>query len=307
MPREVFGPDFAFLPQHALLSFEEITRLVRVFASLGVEKIRLTGGEPLLRRDLDQLIAMIAETPGIEDIALTTNGSLLTRQRAADLKAAGLKRISISLDSLDDAVFMKMNDVHFPVAKVLAAIEAAAEAGLSPVKVNTVVKKGVNDDGVLDLAERFRHTGVIVRFIEFMDVGNSNGWRLDDVVPSETILSQISAKWPLVPVAPVRPGEVAKRYRYVDGGGEIGLISSVSQPFCGGCTRARLSSEGQLYTCLFGTAGFDLRALLRSDQTDEALAAAIRGVWEHRRDRYSELRSAATPRRPKVEMSHIGG
>lgn len=307
MPREVFGPDFAFLPHDELLTFEEITRLTRVFADLGAHKIRLTGGEPLLRRDLPALVAMLAEIPGIDDIALTTNGSLLTPAIATRLKAAGLKRISISLDSLDDAVFMRMNDVRFPVSKVLSAISAAVDAGLRPVKVNAVIKRGVNEESVAALAGQFRGTGVIVRFIEYMDVGNSNGWRLDEVVSASEILAKIHEKWPIVAIPPEIPGEVASRYRYLDDAGEIGIISSVTRPFCTGCTRARLSSEGQLYTCLFGSQGTDLRASLRAGCSDEQIAEQLRGVWTRRDDRYSELRSAATSPHPKVEMSHIGG
>lgn len=307
MPREVFGPDFAFLPHEELLSFEEITRLARLFAAAGVHKIRLTGGEPLLRRDLEHLVAMLAEIPGIDDIAMTTNGSLLTKARAAALRKAGLNRITVSLDSLEDDVFMRMNDVHFPVSRVLQAIDAAVDAGLSPVKVNMVVKRGVNEEGVLAMAEHFRGMGVTLRLIEYMDVGNTNGWRLDDVVSAQTLLDAIQAQWPLEPVQPSHPGEVATRYRYVDGAGEVGIIASVTRPFCGGCTRARLSSEGILYTCLFAAQGTDLRQPLRTGATDEEMTDVIEGVWTHRRDRYSELRTDETHKRTKVEMSHIGG
>ncbi|MCL6594285.1 MAG: GTP 3',8-cyclase MoaA, partial [Alicyclobacillus sp.] len=307
MPKEVFGADFPFLPHAELLTFEEMARLARVFARAGVRKLRLTGGEPLLRRDLERLVAMLAEIPGIEDIALTTNGSLLTRAKAQALRNAGLRRITVSLDSLRDETFMALNDVHFPVQKVLAAIDAAAAAGLQPVKVNMVVKRGANDREVLEMAGHFRGTGHILRFIEYMDVGNSNGWRLDDVVPAAEILRQIDAVWPLEAIPPAHPGEVATRYRYRDGQGEIGVVASVTQAFCHSCNRARLSADGRLFTCLFAAAGTDLRSLLRTGCSDDDLYAAITGVWRRRRDRYSELRSLATPRHPKVEMSFIGG
>ncbi len=306
MPKEVFGRDYEFLARDLLLSFEEITRLTRLFTSLGVSKVRLTGGEPLLRRGVEDLAAMLAAIPGIDDLTMTTNGSLLARKAEA-LAAAGLNRVTVSLDSLDDEVFMAMNDVGFPVALVLDGIEAAAAVGLTPVKVNVVVKRGVNDAGVVDMARHFKGTGHIVRFIEYMDVGHSNGWRLDDVVPAAEIVSRISAEMPLEPADPNYRGEVARRWRYADGEGEIGVISSVTRPFCGDCTRARLSAEGTLYTCLFATGGDDLRALLRSGASDEEIAAAITSVWMARTDRYSELRSAATLGLPKVEMSYIGG
>jgi GTP 3',8-cyclase len=306
MPKEVFGRDFQFLPSSQLLTFEEITRLARLFVGLGVEKIRLTGGEPLLRRDLERLVAMLAGSDGVRDLTLTTNGSLLP-QKARALKEAGLRRVTVSLDSLDDAVFKAMNDVNFPVARVLAGIEAAEAAGLAPIKINMVVKRGVNEDSILDMARHFRHTGHILRFIEYMDVGNTNGWRMNDVVPASEIVRTLAAEWPLETVEPAYRGEVASRYRYRDGGGEIGVIASVTQPFCGDCSRARLSAEGQLYTCLFAGMGHDLRALLRSGRSDEELDAFLRGIWQRRADRYSELRTAATPSRPKVEMSHIGG
>jgi cyclic pyranopterin phosphate synthase len=307
MPKEVFGPDFAFLPHEALLTFEEIERLTRLFVTLGVRKVRLTGGEPLLRRDLERLVAMLAGIEGVEEIALTTNGSLLTPAKAKALREAGLTRITVSLDSLDDKVFMAMNDVRFPVSRVLAAIDAAAEAGLRPVKINMVVKRGVNDHCVVDMARHFRGSGHIVRFIEYMDVGTTNGWRMADVVPAAEILEQIQRHWPLEPVPPRHPGEVAQRYRYVDGAGEIGIIASVTQPFCRGCTRARLSSDGQLYLCLFAARGVDLRALLRSGASDEEVLERLRQVWTGREDRYSELRTAETAGLPKVEMSRIGG
>ncbi len=306
MPKEIFGPGFQFLNRHEVLSFEEIERLARVFAGLGVTKIRLTGGEPLLRRNADQLVARLAAIDGIDDLTMTTNGSLL-RQRARLLADAGLSRVTVSLDSVDDAMFRAMNDVDFPVAKVLDGIDAAVEAGLGPVKVNAVVKRGVNDTGIEALAERFRGTGVILRFIEFMDVGSTNGWRLDDVVPAQEIIDRISASWALEPVDRVSPGDVASRWRYADGGGEIGVIASVTQPFCGACTRARISAEGKLYTCQFAAGGHDLRELLRSGVTDAQLDESIRGIWTRRTDRYSDLRTAETTSRPKVEMSHIGG
>ncbi|MBI3970206.1 MAG: GTP 3',8-cyclase MoaA [Chloroflexi bacterium] len=313
MPKEIFGRDFAFLPRAALLTFEEITRLARVFAAHGVHKIRLTGGEPLLRRDLERLVAMLAEIEALDDLTLTTNGSLLTPAKAHALKAAGLNRITISLDSLDDAVFMAMNDVDFPVAKVLAAIDAAADAGLSPIKIDMVVKRGANEQSILHMAQHFRGTGHILRFIEFMDVGNTNGWRMEDVVPAAEIVRTIDAAWPIEPVEPNYYGEVAERWRYVDGAGEIGVIASVTQPFCGTCTRARLSAEGELYTCLFSGVGHDFRALLRRGAADEEISAFLERTWGRRADRYSEIRTASTPDRAgsavrrKVEMSHIGG
>ena len=305
MPKEVFGRDYPFLPRAELLTFEEIERLARVFAGLGVEKIRITGGEPLVRRDVETLVAMLARIPGL-DLTLTTNGSLLA-QKAQPLKDAGLDRITVSLDSLDDDAFSAMNDVDFPVARVLAGIDAARAAGLDPVKVNVVVKRGVNDDGVVEMARAFRGTGVVVRFIEFMDVGHTNGWRLDDVVPAAEVVAAIDAEYPLEPVEPGYRGEVASRWRYRDGSGEIGVISSVTQPFCRDCTRARLSADGQLYTCLFAVRGHDLRDILRGGASDEELVTSLRGIWGARTDRYSELRSAETSGLEKVEMSYIGG
>jgi GTP 3',8-cyclase len=305
MPKDVFGPDYPFLSRSDLLSFEEIARLARVFARHGVEKIRLTGGEPLLRRNLERLVAMLAEIPGI-DLTLTTNGSLLARKARA-LRAAGLHRVTVSLDSLDDRVFRAMNDADYPVADVLAGIDAAAQAGLAPVKINMVVKRGTNDASVVPMARHFRSTGRIVRFIEFMDVGTTNGWRMDEVVPSAEIVERISAEMPLEPVEPNYTGEVAERWRYRDGGGEIGVISSVTQAFCRTCTRARLSTEGMLYTCLFATAGYDLRSMLRGEASDEAIASAIAGIWRARGDRYSEIRTADTAKARKIEMSYIGG
>ncbi|MGI8914669.1 MAG: GTP 3',8-cyclase MoaA [Chloroflexota bacterium] len=307
MPKEVFGPGFQFLPRAELLSFEEIARLARVFVAQGVEKIRLTGGEPLLRRDLERLVGMLAPIDGLQDLTLTTNGSLLTPAKARVLQAAGLRRITISLDSLDDAVFQRMNDVGTPVSSILAAIDAAADAGLAPIKIDMVVKRGLNEDSIVDMARRFRGSGHIVRFIEYMDVGNSNGWRMDDVVSAAEIVRRINDVWPLQPADPNYFGEVAARWRYADGGGEIGVIASVTQPFCRTCTRARLSAEGRLYTCLFAAEGHDFRTLLRHGASDAELTGALGGIWRRRGDRYSEIRTALTSSRPKVEMSHIGG
>ena len=307
MPKEMFGPSFAFLPRKELLTFEEIIRLAGIFAELGVRKIRLTGGEPLVRKDLDTLIAGLSRIPGIDDLAMTTNGSLLTLERAQSLKKAGLGRITISLDSLDDETFQAVNDVGFPVQQVLDAIDNAEKAGLMPVKVNMVVKRGVNDGDIMAMAEHFRGTEQVLRFIEYMDVGTSNGWRLDDVVAGSEILERINARWPLDPVQPDRAGDVARRFRYRDGGGEIGLIRSVSQPFCQDCSRARLSPEGQLFLCLFAQNGRDLRKPLREGATDAELRQVIAGIWNGRADRYSEERSAETQAAPKVEMFRIGG
>jgi cyclic pyranopterin phosphate synthase len=304
MPKEVFGREYQFLPRRELLTFEEIERAARVFVDLGVQKLRLTGGEPLLRRDLEELIARLAAL-GDLDLTLTTNAALLA-QKAQALADAGLTRVTVSLDSLDDEVFRAMNDVDFPVARVLAGIDAAADAGL-PVKVNVVVKRGLNESSAVDIARRFRGTGHAVRFIEYMDVGASNGWRLDDVVPAAEIVAAIGAEFPLEPVEAAYRGEVAQRYRYLDGAGEIGVIASVTQPFCGDCTRARLSADGKLYTCLFAIRGHDIRAILRSGASDGELDSAIRAVWERRTDRYSELRTAETSSLRKVEMSYIGG
>ncbi|MDO8932096.1 MAG: GTP 3',8-cyclase MoaA [Rhodocyclaceae bacterium] len=305
MPKTVFGRDYPFLPRTELLSFEEVVRLARLFVAQGVQKIRLTGGEPLLRRDLDQLIARLAEIPGLE-LTLTTNGSLLT-QRAHALKAAGLHRVTVSLDALDDAIFRRMNDVDYPVAQVLDGIAAAATAGLAPIKVNMVVKRGTNDHEILAMARHFRGTGHILRFIEYMDVGSSNGWRMEEVVPSAEIVRRIGAEFPIEAVDPGYAGEVAERWRYCDGGGEIGVISSVTHAFCSGCTRARLSTEGKLYTCLFAQLGHDLRQLLRDGRTDDVIAALIASIWGVRDDRYSEIRTAQTAAQHKIEMSYIGG
>jgi len=305
MPKEVFGKDFQFLERSQLLSFGEIHRLVRIFRDHGVEKIRITGGEPLVRRKLERLIEMLAYWDDL-DLTLTTNGSLL-QQKAQDLKDAGLKRITVSLDSLDDAVFRAMNDVDFPVAKVLDGIEAATAVGLLPVKVNMVVKRGVNQDSVLPMARFFKRKGHILRFIEFMDVGATNGWKMEHVVPSRELVQLINAEMPIEPVSPTYRGEVAERWRYRDGSGEVGFISSVTQAFCRDCTRARLSAEGQLYTCLFATNGTDFRSLLRRGATDEEISQQIGKVWSARADRYSEIRTSETAKLRKVEMSYIGG
>lgn len=305
MPKDVFGRDYPFLDHTELLSFEEIARVVRILHGLGVEKIRLTGGEPLLRRNIERLIEMLAGIPGL-DLTLTTNGALLEK-KARSLFDAGLKRITVSLDSLDDKVFMAMNDVDFPVQRVLDGIAAASSAGLTPVKINMVVKRGLNDDSVVPMAQHFRSSGHIVRFIEYMDVGHTNGWRMDDVVPSADLVGRIGAVFPVEPVGANYPGEVAERWRYSDGKGEIGLISSVTQAFCRDCTRLRLSTDGKLYTCLFATQGRDIRALLRRGSDDPEIANFVASVWRGRGDRYSEVRAAETPRPGKVEMSYIGG
>ena len=307
MPRETYGRDFEFLRRDEVMSFEEIARLAQLFAQLGVEKIRLTGGEPLLRRDIEALVEMLAHVKGIRDLTMTTNGSLLTREKARALKDAGLNRISISLDSLDDEVFRAMNDVNFPVGRVLDAIDAANEAQLWPIKIDMVVKRGVNENSVVDMASHFRGTGHIVRFIEYMDVGTTNGWRMEDVVPSREVVERIAAAWPIDPLNSNYFGEVAERYRYRDGAGEFGIISSVTQPFCGSCTRARLTADGKLYLCLFATEGHDLLGLLRRRTTDEEIVDEIRSVWRVRDDRYSEIRSGETAGLQKVEMSRIGG
>ncbi len=306
MPRELFGPDHAFLPRAQILDFEEIARVVRAAVPLGVHKLRLTGGEPLVRRNVAELVRMLAAIDGVDDLTLTTNGSLLATKAGA-LAEAGLSRVTVSLDALDDATFMRMNDARVPVSRVLDGIAAAERAGLTPIKVNAVIRRGLNEHAVLDLAQQFRGTGKIVRFIEYMDVGATNGWRLDDVVPAREILERIDARWPLEPVDADYRGEVAQRYRYRDGAGEVGVISSVSQPFCGDCTRARLSADGRIYTCLFASSGHDVRAVLRSGQTDADLMAFLADVWQGRSDRYSELRTLETAAQPKVEMSYIGG
>jgi cyclic pyranopterin phosphate synthase len=305
MPKEVFGKDFQFLPRAEILSFEEIERLVRIFVGLGVQKIRLTGGEPLVRRNIERLVEMLAKVSDL-DLTLTTNGSLLAGKAQA-LRDAGLKRVTVSLDSLDDAVFKSMNDVDFPVAKVLEGMDAAEAAGLAPIKVNMVVKRGLNEQSILPMARHFRGTGRILRFIEYMDVGSSYGWRLNDVVSAREIIATIDRELPLEPVEKNYTGEVAERWRYRDGSGEIGVIASVTQAFCADCTRARLSADGSLFTCLFATQGHDLRALVRSDATDAQIAESISAIWTARDDRYSELRSEETVGLKKIEMSFIGG
>ncbi|MGI4848370.1 MAG: GTP 3',8-cyclase MoaA [Janthinobacterium lividum] len=317
MPKETFGKDYAFLPQSAMLSFEEITRLARLFIEHGVEKIRLTGGEPLLRKHLEKLVGMLARLPTPSgrplDLTLTTNGALLAR-RARALADAGLSRVTVSLDALDETTFQRMNDVDFPVADVLRGIEAAQAAGLGPVKVNMVVKRGLNEQEIVPMARHFKDTLVILRFIEYMDVGASNGWKLDEVIPSAEVVRRIDASMPLEALAPNYAGETASRWRYRDGGGEVGMISSVTGAFCGSCTRARLSTEGKLFTCLFASAGSDLRGLLRSGRSDAEISGAIGQLWQRRSDRYSEQRLAATSmaapfegQARRVEMSYIGG
>jgi cyclic pyranopterin phosphate synthase len=306
MPKEIFGPGYAYLRRDEVLTFEEITRLAGIFVGQGVRKIRLTGGEPLFRKDLPVLVKMLSAISEDLDLTLTTNGSLLAAQ-AQVLKEAGLKRVSISLDSLDNGVFKSMNDVDFPVERVLEGMEAAARAGLGPIKVNMVVKRGVNESSLLPMARYFREKGYILRFIEYMDVGHTNGWRTDDVVPAKEIISRIGAELPLEPADPNYHGEVAERWQYKDGSGEIGVIASVTQAFCRTCNRARISAEGKLYTCLFAVKGHDFKAILRSGVTDEEIAQTIARLWNKRTDRYSEIRSESTIALPKVEMSHIGG
>lgn len=313
MPREVFGKNYKFLKQNQLLTFEEIQRLVRIFSGFGVSKIRLTGGEPLLRRDIELLVEMLADLEGISDVAMTTNASLLTRQRVRLLKEAGLDRLNISLDALDKDIYQKINEVNVPLADVLNGIEYALEANYKSIKVNMVVQKGINHKDILPMARHFRHSGVILRFIEFMDVGNHNDWSLDQVFTAGEIVNLIDKEFPLEPVEANYHGEVAKRWKYVDGGGELGVISSITQPFCGGCSRARLSAVGELFTCLFATAGFDLRSLVRAGHDDETISQRIAQIWRQREDRYSEIRFTKDNKltessaRQKVEMSYIGG
>ena len=316
MPKEVFDKDYPYLPHSDLLSFEEITRIAKLFVAHGVEKIRLTGGEPLLRKNIERLIGMLAEikTPSGQplDLTLTTNASLLA-MKAQSLKDAGLQRVTVSLDALDNAVFQKMNDVDFAVEDVLKGIDVAHQVGLGPIKINMVVKGGMNDHEILPMARYFRHSPYVLRFIEYMDVGASNGWKLDEVIPSDEVVRRIGAEMPLEPLAANYTGETATRWRYADGSGEIGVISSVSHAFCGDCSRARLSTEGKLYTCLFATSGHDLRALLRDGHSDAEISTALGQLWRKREDRYSELRASQTDlsahraERKKVEMSYIGG
>ena len=317
MPSEVFNKDYAFLPQTSLLSFEEITRLTKIFVAHGVEKIRLTGGEPLLRKHLEVLIEMLAKLVTPEgkplDITLTTNASLLAKKAQA-LKDAGLQRVTVSLDALDDTIFRRMNDVDFPVVDVLKGIEVAQKVGLAPIKINMVVKRGTNDAEILPMARHFRNSGVVLRFIEYMDVGATNGWRMDEVLASKQVIERINAEFPLTAIDPNYVGETAERWRYADGGGEVGVISSVTHAFCGDCNRARLSTEGKLFLCLFASQGHDLRALLRNGAADEQIAGAVGHIWQARTDRYSELRAALPadtslikPGEKRVEMSYIGG
>ncbi len=305
MPKQVFGADYPFLKREELLTFEEINRLARIFVALGVKKIRLTGGEPLIRRKVESLIELLARIPGVE-LTMTTNGSLLP-QKAGALRRAGLKRISVSLDSLDNDVFAVMNGVDYTVERVLEGIEASQAVGFMPIKINMVVKRGLNHGSILPMASHFRNSGHILRFIEYMDVGGTNGWRFDEVVPASEVLAIVDRKYPLEAVEPKYHGEVARRYRYKDGGGEIGIIASVTQAFCADCTRVRLSAKGSLYTCLFATRGTDLRQYLRNDTSDDEIEAIISSIWLQRNDRYSEIRSPETSRVPKVEMSYIGG
>jgi cyclic pyranopterin phosphate synthase len=305
MPKEIFGPDYVFLHRDQILTFEEVARLASIFVDHGVRKIRLTGGEPLVRRDLPVLVDMLAKIPDL-DLTLTTNGALLAKQARA-LKDAGLKRVTVSLDSLDNATFKAMNDVDFPVEKVLEGMDVAASVGLGPIKVNMVVKRSMNEASILPMARYFREKGYILRFIEYMDVGHSNGWRMEEVVPAAEIIKMINAEMPLEPLDPNYQGEVAERWRYKDGSGEIGVVASVTQAFCRTCTRARLTAEGKLFTCLFGIKGFDLREMLRGGASNEEISQAIARVWSKRTDRYSEIRSEQTVSLPKVEMSHIGG
>jgi cyclic pyranopterin phosphate synthase len=306
MPKEIFNRDYHYLRRAALLTFEEIERVARSFARHGVTKLRLTGGEPLLRNGIEELVARLAAIPEIDDLALTTNGALLGRM-ATDLAAAGLRRVTVSLDSLDDTVFMGMNDVAFPVQNVLDGISAAADAGLDPIKINMVVKRGVNETSIVDMARHFKGTGQTLRFIEYMDVGTTNGWVMDDVVSAKTIVESLGQEFDIEPMAPAYRGEVAKRWRYQDGSGEFGVIGSVTQPFCGSCTRARLSAEGSLYTCLFATSGTELRSILRQNPHDDVLDQTVNRIWTNRTDRYSETRTSLTSSATKVEMSHIGG
>ncbi len=308
MPKEAFGADYRFLPRRALLTYEEIARVAGVFVGLGVQKVRLTGGEPLLRRNIERLVDMLARLDGLEDLSLTTNASPLTHDKARLLKEAGLKRVTISLDALDDETFMAINDVDYPVQKVLDGIANAEAVGLNPIKINMVVKRGVNEHSIVPMARFFHGTGHIVRFIEYMDVGHTNGWRMDEVLPASEIVSTINQELPIEPADPNYRGEVAKRWRYVDGGGEVGVIASVTQPFCQDCSRARLSAEGSLYTCLFATKGYDVRAMIRDPHVGDAeLSEFLRAIWHRRADRYSEIRSTHTIDLPKIEMSYIGG
>ncbi len=307
MPKEFFGSNHSFLHRKELLSFEEIEQVARAFVANGVKKIRLTGGEPMIRRNLPELISAISRIPGVQDLSMTTNASLLTLAAARTLREAGLRRITISLDAIDNEIFHSINDVRFPVERVLAGIDNASNAGMSPIKVNMVVARGMNENEILPMVEQFRGTDVILRFIEFMDVGNTNDWQLDKVISAKEILSVIDHEYPLEAISPTYRGEVAKRWRYKDGKGEIGVITSVTQPFCGTCNRARLTAEGKIFTCLFATSGFDLREHIRNGADVEALTILIRKIWSNRSDRYSELRSKISTDTRKVEMSYVGG
>jgi cyclic pyranopterin phosphate synthase len=306
MPSEVFGKDYRFLPRDEILSFEEIARVVRVAAEHGVTKVRLTGGEPLVRQDIERLVAMVAAVEGIDDIAMTTNGTALAG-KAQVLRDAGLTRVTVSLDSIDERVFEAMSGVSAPLGRVLDGLDAAAAVGFAPIKLNAVVRRGVNDNGILDLARFGRERGFVMRFIEYMDVGTTNGWRLEEVVSAAEIVAAIDAEFPLQPLDAQYPGEVARRFSYADGRGQIGVIASVTQPFCQGCTRARLTAEGRLYTCLFATAGHDLRAILRGPSADDGLGALLGRIWRDRSDRYSEERASMSEPRQRVEMSYVGG
>ncbi|MBS61230.1 MAG: GTP 3',8-cyclase MoaA [Anaerolineaceae bacterium] len=306
MPKEVFGSDYNYLARSEMLSYEEIVRFVRLLVNLGITKVRITGGEPLLRKDIDHLIKMLALIPDL-DLTLTTNGALLTEDKCLALKTAGLQRITISLDSLNNDTFSSLNDVDFSVDEVINGIDNAASAGLTPIKINMVVMRSVNLESIVPMAKYFRDSGHILRFIEYMDVGDSNGWKLDEVVPSSEIVEIIGSQLPIEPIAPNYLGEVASRWQYTDGSGEIGLISSVSQPFCGDCSRLRLSARGELFTCLFASSGYDVRALLRGDTPDEKIVDTVASLWRNRDDRYSELRSEQTQQISRVEMSYIGG
>lgn len=306
MPKTVFGPDYRFLDRSELLTYEQITRLARILIDLGVQKIRLTGGEPLLRRDVERLVTMLAGIPGLRDLTLTTNGVLLV-QKAQALRDAGLGRVTVSLDSLNDDIFKLTNDVDQPVASVLEGIQAATEVGLRPVKINAVIRRGVNDHTLVDLARYFHGSGNIVRFIEYMDVGTTNGWRLEEVVPAAEMIRMINNELPIEPIDANYKGEVARRWRYRDGGGELGFITSVSDPFCDTCTRLRLSPEGKLYTCLFASSGHDVASYLRGGAVDSQIAAFITELWHRREDRYSQIRSSQTLVQPRIEMSYIGG
>ena len=307
MPKEFFGSNHAFLHRKQLLTFEEIERSVRAFVANGVKKVRITGGEPMVRKDLPDLISALSQISGVEDLSMTTNASLLTLEAARTLRQAGLQRITISLDAIDNAVFHSINDVKFPVKKVLEGIENARTAGMSPIKVNMVVARGMNEQEILPMVRQFHNTDVILRFIEFMDVGNTNDWQMEKVIPAKEILESINYEYPIEPISPTYRGEVAKRWKYRDGSGEIGIISSVTEPFCGSCNRARLTAEGKIYTCLFATSGFDLREHIRNGADVEQLTEIIGNLWRSRNDRYSELRSEQSVAVPKIEMSYVGG